>query len=214
MKTLLLAAAALLCASAAQAGTIAFVVSEDGGAATVIDTGQSVGALGPVVFGDFTIANLTGTTNPLLPAPDLLQANQISIGAQSSASHTLHLTVLANGLSFPTGPVTLNSQFDATGITPGWLVNMSTDINGTTIASAPFSTVGGVSFVNAFTLPGTFFASAHFDITSNGIGSSNTGITLAASPVPGPIVGAGLPGLIAACSGLLVLTRRRRQVAI
>jgi hypothetical protein len=29
--------------------------------------------------------------------------------------------------------------------------------------------------------------------------------------VPGPLAGAGLPGMIAACSGLLALVRRRRQ---
>jgi hypothetical protein len=34
------------------------------------------------------------------------------------------------------------------------------------------------------------------------------------SEVPGPVVGAGLPGLIAACGGLMFLARRRRTQAI
>jgi hypothetical protein len=36
-------------------------------------------------------------------------------------------------------------------------------------------------------------------------------VSAGAVPIPGPIVGAGLPGLVAACVGLVGLARRRRQ---
>jgi hypothetical protein len=42
-------------------------------------------------------------------------------------------------------------------------------------------------------------------------GGSISGVQKAFSQVPGPVVGAGLPGLIAACGALLALARRRRR---
>jgi hypothetical protein len=47
------------------------------------------------------------------------------------------------------------------------------------------------------------------DIT--GQGPFNAAFVLNGVTVPGPIVGAGLPGLLAACCGLLALARRRRR---
>jgi hypothetical protein len=64
----------------------------------------------------------------------------------------------------------------------------------------------GFAFLTGFDLtPGTFFFSSQ--------GPEGPTVTFSATvvAVPGPIVGAGLPGLIAACAGLIGLARRRRR---
>jgi hypothetical protein len=89
--------------------------------------------------------------------------------------------------------------------------------------------VGNFALLCASDVPGnTCGDSLEFDVTGTGlafnalVGGSRGLINFVAdilnqgatgpvgSPVPGPIVGAGLPGLIFACGSLLALARRRR----
>jgi hypothetical protein len=55
--------------------------------------------------------------------------------------------------------------------------------------------------------PGNYY----LDFKGIGGGTSGYGGNLSVAVVPAPIVGAGLPGLVMACGGLLALARRRRR---
>jgi hypothetical protein len=202
-KKLLLTAVAVAAVvgtiATARAASITFTASEDGGATQTIATGQSSATLGPVVFGDFTIL-ATGATQGTLPAPGILQGQTIDIQSQSTTSHTLDHQVLGIGVT-GSGLSALLSGFDATGLSSGWTATISTDINNQIIASSTFTgpvSGGHDSSLNAFNLPGTFNASVDFHIVTTGAGAANLGGALSASAaaVPGPLAGAGLPGLI------------------
>ena len=120
------------------------------------------------------------------------------------------------------------------------LNNLNTTIPGFDFSEAVFNldaTANGSATINAFDQSGTLFSfllplsgsgQNFFTLTTAG-GEEISRVAFASSvgladvaqirfgglvPIPAPIVGAGLPGLVAACGGLLALARRRRRWSV
>jgi hypothetical protein len=88
--------------------------------------------------------------------------------------------------------------------------------------SAPYGSLVGRIGSGAFFLIGTDFTgtanssgqlSLYYWDSINADNFGSVAATIDAAAVPGPIVGAGLPGLVMALGGLVILSRRRRNQA-
>jgi hypothetical protein len=216
-KILLTAAATLALSGAAWADNIVVTATVDGSLVateTSADGNLNISgqAFGPV----FNLNSLSINSQSFLAPPGLLSTNTLDVAQSATGNHQLVIDIVASGLAGPGAIEPLLSSFSVTGQSAGWTSSEETFINGVLFASAGFSgTSGAASFPTFVFVPNPIVAEAIYTINSVGSGSFNGGIdmSVAVATVPGPIVGAGLPGLISACFGMVGLARFRRRRA-
>jgi len=73
--------------------------------------------------------------------------------------------------------------------------------------------LSAISLDHAFLRFQSIDGSAYAFNGASGVGFDTGGVVITPQAVPGPMLGAGLPGLLAACGGLIALARRRRRAA-
>jgi len=147
-------------------------------------------------------------------------------------ANTLQVNATFGGLTSPTVaahihccmPLGINAMVATTtptfpdfplGVTAGGYVSQVFDLTMLSSYNPAFVTAhGGTALTaEAALIAGMVDGLSYLNIhTMNNPNGEIRGQLSAVSPVPGPIVGAGLPGLILASGGLLALARRRRKV--
>jgi hypothetical protein len=152
--------------------------------------------------GSVTLGNFT----PVNPLPNefglLLNYTALAPAANSTADLTWSYNV--------TGVPFISDMFLAlAGNTTGSGQAQVSEVlsNGITLSlNAPGSTVATFAPVSAL-----FVMKDQIDFVGAAGGTSTTSALTNAFSVPGPLAGAGLPGLLAACSGMIFLARRRQR---
>jgi hypothetical protein len=190
-----------------------------GGLVTPLATGTgSAGFIGPILGTNFS-TNSGGFVSPSLGLPALLDSNSINVS--SAAGGEIFIWVTDSGISAPLTGIapfvsTLTSNTLTGAITSLTLQTFYDAADGvftdkTPLGSSSFTATGTATVQTNIALGGgPYSVTAVYDVVTSGAGSVNATINVA---VPGPIVGAGLPGLLAAGGALVALARRRRRHA-
>jgi hypothetical protein len=161
--------------------------------------GQPILSLPGVLFSD------TIDARSITPGVATLQVLVTSTNNTAFQPVIPFISGLTENLILGGGTVTMQAWVDAAN-TPFAIPGVPGAITPPTV----FNTIDSEQFTtNAAVGPGPYAVTARYIFTSGPGGFSTSTISIQA--VPGPIVGAGLPGLLAACGGLFALARRRRR---
>ncbi len=190
--------------------------------------------LGLIVGGSFTaLAGAANATCPATPGTPvntasgcieitLLPGNVVTVG--SSGGSPIYdgiedtLINVTNLSGSTVGSIHLTANTDIFGFDGDGIANFLPAATGPTGYEGPGTSFANYSFPYQsgdvlFTGGLANLASAYFSLEERVSAGSFTG-PIVVNPVPGPVVGAGLPGLVMLVSGLLGWRRMRRKEAI
>jgi len=182
---------------------------------TLQTTGTESGSGTPVnVANGDAVPGMDKTTTPTLGALGWVNGTNVGIGFNSNQTGGTGITLAALALTIYNGTTALATFNLDPAETP--LVFSATDLalqqgNGNAVFNFGLNAAERAQFNAIEAMPGSanFFAGLSSTLTGANDGADSFLAFTQPASVPGPIAGAGIPGLVMACLGMVGLARRR-----
>jgi len=166
----------------------------------------------------FTFDSLTSGGNTFLMHSN--GAAAVNINATSFTGSVVSTTNSLPGFGVPSGSFVTPGNEDGFGsynagvdLADGFMRSANEIVFSVTNTSGTWANVASVLTANnAGQIAAAQIGACPAPCTGSSAFLTPTGFASGFAPVPAPIVGAGLPGVVLACGGLLALARRRRQL--